>query len=65
MEKVTHTGNYAALSQAAADWLVSEGILRPAGETTLMRLIYQARNQAEEVLFQQIVAQLTEEERQP
>jgi TnpA family transposase len=64
MEKVTHTGNYAALSQAAADWLVSEGILRPHGETTLMRLIYQARNQAEEVLFQQIVAQLTEEERQ-
>jgi len=34
-EKVAHTGNYAALSQAAMDWLVSEGILRPHGETTL------------------------------
>ena len=30
------------------DWLVSEGILRPHGETTLESLIYQARNQAEE-----------------
>ena len=47
MEKVTHTGNFAALSQAAMDWLVSEGILRPHGETTLERLIYQARNQDE------------------
>jgi hypothetical protein len=45
--KVTHIGNYAALFQAALDWLVSEGILRPHGETTLERLIYQARNQAE------------------
>ena len=62
-EKVTHTGNYAALFQAAIDWLVSEGILRPHGETTLERLIYQARNQAEEALFQQIAAQLTEEDR--
>ena len=59
MEKVTHTGNYAALSQAAMDWLVSEGILRPHGETTLERLIYQARNQAEEALFDQLAAQLS------
>src|SRR5256714_2728464 len=61
MEKVTHTGNFAALSQAAMDWLVSEGILRPHGETTLERLIYQARNQAEDVLFKQIAGQLTPE----
>ncbi len=62
MEKVTHTGNYAALSQAAMDWLVSEGILRPHGETTLERLIYQARNQAEEALFEQMAAQLSPED---
>ena len=30
MEKVTHTGNFAALSQAAMDWLVSEGHLTPS-----------------------------------
>jgi adenosyl cobinamide kinase/adenosyl cobinamide phosphate guanylyltransferase len=63
-EKVTHTGNYAALSQAAMDWLVSEGILRPHGETTLERLIYQARNQAEDVLFEQIANQLSPEDRE-
>src|SRR6266699_3346211 len=63
MEKVTHTGNFAALSQAAMDWLVSEGILRPHGETTLERLIYQARNQAEDGLCEQIAAQLTIEDR--
>ena len=57
-EKVTHTGNYAALWSAAIDWLVRERILRPQGESTLERLIYQARNQAEEVLFEQITAQL-------
>ena len=64
MEKVTHTGNYAALSLAAMDWLVSEGILRPHGETTLERLIYLARNQAEEVLFHQIAIQLSPEDRE-
>jgi len=64
MEKVTHTGNFAALSQAAMDWLVSEGILRPHGETTLERLIYQARNQAEDVLFEQIAGQLSSEDRE-
>jgi hypothetical protein len=64
MEKVTHTGNYAAFSQAALDWLVSEGVLRPHGETTLERLIYQARNQAEEALFEQIAAQLSPEDRE-
>jgi TnpA family transposase/adenosyl cobinamide kinase/adenosyl cobinamide phosphate guanylyltransferase len=64
MEKVTHTGNYAALSQASMDWLVSEGILRPHGETTLERLIYQARTQAEELLFEHIAAQLSSEDRE-
>jgi hypothetical protein len=64
MEKVAHTGNYAALSQAAMDWLVSEGILRPHGETTLERLIYQARTQAEEALFEAFAAQLGQEDRE-
>ena len=63
-EKVAHTGNYAALSQAAMDWLVSEGILRPHGETTLERLIYQARTQAEEALFEAFAAQLGREDRE-
>jgi hypothetical protein len=62
MEKVAHTGNYEALSNAAMDWLVSEGILRPHGETTLERLIYQAHNQAENGLCEQIAAQLTPED---
>ena len=62
MEKVTHTGNYAVLAQAAMDWLVNEGILRPHGETTLERLIYQAHNQAEEALFEQLAAQLSPED---
>jgi hypothetical protein len=64
MEMVTHAGSFAALSQAAMDWLVSEGILRPHGETTLERLIYQARNQAEDVLFEQIAVQLSPEDRE-
>src|SRR6266566_223913 len=64
MEKVAQTGNYEALSDAAMDWLVSEGILRPHGETTLERLIYQARNQAEDVLFEQIAGQLSSEDRE-
>ncbi len=62
-EKVAHTGNYEALFAAAMDWLTSENILRPYGETTLERLIYQARHQAEEELFEQIAAQLTLEDR--
>ncbi len=62
-EKVAHTGNYEALWSAAMDWLVTFGILRPHGETTLERLIYQARHQAEEGLFEQIAAQLTPEDR--
>ena len=63
MEKVAHAGNYEALSNAALDWLVSEGILRPHGETTLERFIYQARNQAEDGLCEQIAAQLMPEDR--
>lgn len=62
-EKVAQTGHYEALYEAAVDWLVAEGILRPQGATTLERLIYQARHQAEEALFEQITAQLTAEER--
>ena len=63
IEKVTQTSNYEALHSAALDWLVREGILRPHGETTLERLIYRARNQAEEGLFEQIAKQLSSEDR--
>ncbi len=62
-EKVAQTGHYEALYEAAMDWLVAEGVLRPQGDTTLERLIYQARHQAEEALFEQITTQLTAEDR--
>jgi len=62
-EKVAHTGHYEALSDAALDWLVSARVLRPHGETTLERLIYRARHQAEEDLFEQLAAQLSAEDR--
>ena len=62
-EKILHTGNTAALVDAAEDWLLREGLLRPTGETTIERLVYTARAQAEERLFAQIVGQLGEEQR--
>lgn len=46
-EKVAHTGNSAALVDAAEDWLVRERLLRPGGETTIERLVYASRAQAE------------------
>ena len=58
-----HTGNTAALLDAATDWLVREGVLRPLGETTLARLIYGARATAEEALFAAVAARLTDAER--
>jgi len=62
--KVAHTGNTAALLDAAQDWLVREGLLRPAGETTIERLIYAARTAAEEDLFATMAQQLTDAQRQ-
>ena len=59
MEKVPHTGNTAALFDAATDWMVRLGVLRPQGETTIERLVYRARTQAEEALFEQILTQLS------
>lgn len=41
--KAAHTGNTAALLDAAAEWVVREGLLRPLGETTLERIVYDAR----------------------
>ncbi len=58
-----HTGNTAALLDAAADWLAREGVLRPLGETTLERLIYGARATAEEALFAAVAAGLSDAER--
>ncbi len=57
--KVAQTGNTAALSQAAQDWLVQESILRPTGEKTIETLVYSARTHAEALLFDQIASQLT------
>jgi len=57
--KVAQTGNTAALSQAAQDWLVQEQILRPTGEKTIDTLVYSARTHAETLLFAQMAGQLT------
>jgi hypothetical protein len=57
--KAAHTGNTAALLDAAVEWVVREGLLRPLGETTLERLVYAARAAAEDALFATIAAQLT------
>jgi len=61
--KVATTGNTAALLDAADDWLIREGLLRPAGETTVERLMYTARAEAEVVLFRRIAAQFRTEQR--
>jgi len=57
--KVANTGNTAALLDAAEDWLLHEGLLRPAGETTIERLMYAARAEAEEALFATLAGRLT------
>lgn len=62
MGKVPHTGHATALTQAAEDWLVREGVLRPVGETTITRLVYGARVTAERQLFVRIAGQLTPEQ---
>ncbi|MFN2506066.1 MAG: DUF4158 domain-containing protein, partial [Acidimicrobiales bacterium] len=62
-DKVAHTGNSAALVDAAEDWLSRQGFLRPAGETTIERLVYGARAQAEGRLFADIAGQLGQEQR--
>jgi len=62
MSKVPHTGHTTALTQAAEDWLVREGVLRPVGETTITRLVYAARVTAERQLFVRIAGQLTPEQ---
>jgi len=60
--KAAHTGNTAALLDAAAEWVVREGLLRPLGETTLERIVYAARAAAEEDLFARIAGQLGPED---
>ena len=60
--KVANTGNSAALLDAAAEWLLHEGLFRPSGETTIERLMYTARAEAEEALFSRITGQLTPEQ---
>src|SRR5919202_713704 len=62
-EKVAHTGNSAALVDAAEDWLSRQGLLRPAGETTIERLVYTARAPTEGCLFADIAGQLGDEHR--
>ncbi len=63
-EKVAHTGNTGALVDATEAWLVREGVLRPSGETTIERLVYAARAQAEGRLFADIAGQLGQRQRE-
>jgi hypothetical protein len=49
---------------AAEDWLVREGVLRPSGETTIERMVYAARAQAEGRMFADIVGQLGQGKRE-
>jgi Domain of unknown function (DUF4158) len=58
-----HTGNTAALLDAAEDWLFREGLLRPLGETTIEQLALAARATAEDTLFAAVAARLTAAER--
>ena len=57
---MAHSGSTAALLDAAEDWLVRQGFLRPTGESTIERLLYSARAAAEEELFAFMAGQLTE-----
>jgi hypothetical protein len=59
---VAQTGNTAALLNAADDWIAHQEVLRPAGETTIERLVYEARYAAEEALYEQVVSQLAPED---
>ncbi len=60
--QVAQTGNVSALLEAADAWMVRQGILRPMGRTTVERIIYQARHEAEEALFKGIASQLSQEQ---
>lgn len=63
-QQVAQTGNVSALLEAADAWMVRQGILRPMGRTTIERILYQARHEAEESLFKNIADQLTQEQRE-
>src|SRR6266852_1970838 len=62
VSKVAQTGNTEALFDAATEWLTRQGVLRPQGEEAIDRLVYQARTQAEDELFEQIASQLTDQQ---
>jgi len=57
-----NTGNTAALLVAAEDWLLHEELPRPAGETTIERLMYAAHAEAEEALFAALAGRLTSDQ---
>lgn len=57
--QTAETGNTGALLDAADAWLARQGLLRPRGKTTIERLVYQTRYEAERALFATIAEQLT------
>lgn len=57
--EVAQTGDTASLLEAAHAWLACQGIFRPTGKTTIERMVYRVRHQAEQELFERIADQLT------
>ncbi len=62
-EQTARTGNAAALLEAADVWLARQRLLRPRGKTTIERLVYQTRSEAERALFATVADQLTQAQR--
>ncbi len=53
----------AELIEAAYAWLAGQSIMRPLAKTVIQRLVYQVRHETEELLFEQLARQLSEEQR--
>lgn len=64
LAQTAETGNAVALLEAADAWLARQGLLRPRGKTTIERLVYQTRYEAERALFATIAEQLTPPQRE-
>lgn len=61
--QITRTGDTPSLLELAQSWIARQGILPPAGKTTIERMVYHVRHQAEEELFERIAGQLAQPQR--
>lgn len=62
--QVAQTGDTAALLEFAHAWLTCQGVFPPNGKTTIERIVYRVRHQAEKDLFGRIADQLTLSQRE-